>query len=164
MYFQFSTSTISFSWFDNESLSSSSSKPGSWSPLSNPESQTLDGETGAPSIGERLLLFSHPPLEACVNVCRLRSQFLLNSLPQEAQLYGLISVCVRRCVFRLLRWLNVRPHVEHLCGESSMWSIRWTAKVRDWQKPLPQSVHLKGFSLECMYLQCETHELELNGT
>lgn len=150
---QFSTSTISFSWFDKESLSSSSSNPGSWSPLSNPESQTLDGEIGAPSIGERPLLFSHPPLEAWVRVCRLRSQFRLNSFPQDPQLYGLMSVWVRRWVLRLLRWLNVLPQVEHLWGESSICKIRWTARVRDWQNPLPQSVHLKGFSFECMYLQ-----------
>jgi len=32
-------------------------------------------------------------------------------------------------------------------------NVLWTAKVRDWQKPLPHSWHLKGFSLEWIYLQ-----------
>jgi hypothetical protein len=89
-----------------------------------------------------------------VIMCLLRSQFLLNTLPQSWcwQLYGLISVCVNMCVFRFDLWLNDRPQVTHLCGESSMWRIRCTASVRDWQNPLPHSRHLNGFSFEWMYL------------
>jgi len=34
-----------------------------------------------------------------------------------------------------------------------MCSVLWTARVLDWQKPFPHSWHLKGFSLEWMYLQ-----------
>ena len=55
------------------------------------------------------------------------------------------------CVFRLARWLKLRLQTGHLCGDSSKCVTLWTAKVRDWQKPLPQSLHLKGFSLEWMY-------------
>lgn len=36
-----------------------------------------------------------------------------------------------------------------------MWRVLWTARVLDWQKPFPHSWHLKGFSLEWMYLQRE---------
>lgn len=38
-----------------------------------------------------------------------------------------------------------------------MWVALWTARVRLWQNPLPHVSHLKGFSLECMYLK-ETDE------
>lgn len=43
-----------------------------------------------------------------------------------------------------------------LAGFSSlicMCNVLWTARVLDWQKPFPHSWHLKGFSLEWMYLQ-----------
>lgn len=88
-----------------------------------------------------------------VRLCLLRSQFLRKTFPQVEQLYGLISVWVNRCVFRLDRWLKDLLQTGHLCGDSSMCRILWTAKVRDWQKPLPHSVHLKGFSLLWMYLK-----------
>ena len=45
-----------------------------------------------------------------------------------------------------------------LAGFSSltcMCNVLWTARVLDWQKPFPHSWHLKGFSLEWMYLQGE---------
>lgn len=34
-----------------------------------------------------------------------------------------------------------------------MCRVLWTARVLDWQKPFPHSWHLKGFSLEWMYLE-----------
>lgn len=93
-----------------------------------------------------------PAAKLCVKLWRLKSQFLLNTLPHAEQWYGLISVCVNRCVFRLDRWLKLRLHTGHLCGDSSRWSILCTANVLDWQNPLPHSVHLNGFSFEWMYL------------
>lgn len=65
---------------------------------------------------------------------------------------GLTSVCVSRWVFKLDLWLKHRWQMGHRWGDSSMWRIRWTAKVLDWQNPLPHSLHLKGFSFEWMYL------------
>lgn len=95
---------------------------------------------------------------AWVNACRLRSQFLRNTFPQDVHSYGLWSVCVRRWVFRLLRWLKLLAQTGHLCGDSSMCRILWTARVRLWQKPLPHSAHLKGFSLLWMYLRTSKEE------
>lgn len=92
------------------------------------------------------------PAKLCVKLWRLKSQFLRKTFPHAPQWYGLISVCVNRCVFRLDRWLKLRLHTGHLCGDSSRWRILCTANVRDWQKPLPHSVHLNGFSFEWMYL------------
>lgn len=89
----------------------------------------------------------------CVRLCLLRSQFRRKTFPQAAQWYGLMSVCVSRWVLRFDRWLKLRLHTGHLCGDSSMCRILWTASVRDWQNPLPHSRHLKGFSLEWMYLR-----------
>ena len=65
---------------------------------------------------------------------------------------GLMSVCVNKWVFKLDRWLKQRWQMGHRWGDSSMCKIRCTANVRDWQNPLPHSLHLKGFSLEWMYL------------
>lgn len=84
----------------------------------------------------------------CVRLCRRRSQFLRNTLPQDEQLYGLMSVWVSRCVFRLERWLKLRLQTGHLCGDSSKCRILCTARVRDWQNPFPHSPHLNGFSFE----------------
>lgn len=39
----------------------------------------------------------------------------------------------------------VSRHIEFLL-------LRWLDNVLDWQKPLPHTGHLKGFSLTCMYL------------
>lgn len=39
-----------------------------------------------------------------------------------------------------------------------MWRLLWTANVRDWQKPLPHTSHLKGFSLQWMYLSKKNSE------
>lgn len=93
------------------------------------------------------------PVRLCVKLCRLRSQLRRNTLPHPLHLYGLISVCVNRWVFKFDRWLKLRLQTGHLCGDSSMWRILWTARVRDWQKPLPHSRHLKGFSFEWMNLR-----------
>lgn len=38
-------------------------------------------------------------------------------------------------------------------GLTCMCKVLWTARVLDWQKPFPHSWHLKGFSLEWMYLE-----------
>lgn len=38
-------------------------------------------------------------------------------------------------------------------GLTCMCRVLWTARVLDWQKPFPHSWHLKGFSLEWMYLK-----------
>ena len=64
---------------------------------------------------------------------------------------GLTSVWVNRWVLRFDLWLNIRWQMGQRWGDSSIWRILWTAKVRDWQKPFPHSLHLKGFSLEWMY-------------
>lgn len=88
-----------------------------------------------------------------VKECLLRSQFRLNTLPQDAQLYGFMSVCVSRWVFKLDLWLNDLEQTGHLWGDSSRCRILCTASVLDWQKPLPHSPHLKGFSLLWMYLK-----------
>lgn len=93
------------------------------------------------------------PARLWVKLCLRRSQFRRNTLPQAKQLYGLMSVWVSRWVFRFERWLKLRLHTGHLCGDSSMCKILCTARVRDWQKPLPHSVHLNGFSFEWMYLK-----------
>lgn len=92
------------------------------------------------------------PFKLWVRLCRRKSQFRRNTFPQDAQWYGLMSVWVSRWVFKLDRWLKLRLQTGHLCGDSSMCRILWTAKVRDWQNPLPHSRHLNGFSLEWMYL------------
>lgn len=65
----------------------------------------------------------------------------------------LASLCVNRWVFKLDLWLKLLLQTGHLCGDSSICKILCTAKVRDWQNPLPHSVHLNGFSFECMYLE-----------
>lgn len=65
----------------------------------------------------------------------------------------LASLCVSRCVFKLDLWLKLLLHTGHLWGDSSICKILWTANVLDWQNPFPHSVHLKGFSFECMYLE-----------
>lgn len=93
-----------------------------------------------------------PPFKLCVRLWRRRSQLRRNTFPQATQWYGLISVWVKRCVFRFDRWLKLRLQTGHLCGDSSMCRILCTAKVRDWQNPFPHSRHLKGFSLEWIYL------------
>lgn len=90
---------------------------------------------------------------AWVSAWRLRSQFRRNTLPHALHSYGLWSVCVSKWVFKLERWLKLRAQTGHLCGDSSMWRILWTANVRDWQKPLPHSPHLNGFSFEWIYLE-----------
>ena len=85
-----------------------------------------------------------------VRMCRRRSQLRRKTFLQQVHSYGFRSVWVSKCVFRLERWLKLRAHTGHLCGDSSRWRIRWTASVRDWQNPLPQSPHLNGFSFEWM--------------
>lgn len=65
----------------------------------------------------------------------------------------LTSLCVSRWVFRFDLWLKLLLQTGHLWGDSSMCRILWTAKVRDWQKPFPHSVHLNGFSFEWIYLE-----------
>lgn len=40
-------------------------------------------------------------------------------------------------------------------------SVLWTARVLDWQNPFPHSWHLKGFSLEWMYLKARKTQLVL---
>ena len=42
--------------------------------------------------------------------------------------------------------------VSHCWDLTCICKVLWTARVRDWQNPLPHSWHLKGFSLEWMYL------------
>ena len=69
---------------------------------------------------------------------------------------GLTSVWVSKWVLRLDLWLKVRWQMGHLWGESSMCKIRCTARVRDWQNPLPHSLHLKGFSSEWIFM-CAVH-------
>lgn len=93
------------------------------------------------------------PARLWVSEWRRRSQLRRNTLPHAKQWYGLMSVWVKRWVFRLDRWLKLRWQTGHLCGDSSMCRILWTASVRDWQKPLPHSRHLNGFSFEWMYLR-----------
>lgn len=63
------------------------------------------------------------------------------------------SLCVNKWVFKFDLWLKLLLHTGHLWGDSSMCKILCTAKVLDWQNPFPHSVHLNGFSLECMYLE-----------
>lgn len=92
------------------------------------------------------------PFKLWVRLCRRKSQFRRKTFPQDAQWYGLMSVWVSKCVFKLDLWLKLRLQTGHLCGDSSMCRILWTARVRDWQNPLPHSRHLKGFSFEWMYL------------
>lgn len=99
----------------------------------------------------------------CVKLWRLKSQFLRNTLPHAEQWYGLISVCVNRWVFRFERWLKLRLHTGHLCGDSSKCNILCTASVRDWQNPLPHSVHLNGFSFEWIYLNVQQNERQKKG-
>lgn len=68
--------------------------------------------------------------------------------------FCLIGVlCMSRWAFRLDRWLKVLLHTLHLCGGSSLCMILCTAKVLAWQNPLPQILHLKGFSFEWIYLK-----------
>lgn len=43
------------------------------------------------------------------------------------------------------------------CGLLTMCVALCTASVRAWQNPLPQTAHLKGLSLEWMYLKNKTH-------
>lgn len=95
------------------------------------------------------------PAKLCVKLCRRRSQLRRNTFPHAEQWYGLISVCVSKCVFKFERWLKLRLHTGHLCGDSSKCNILCTANVRDWQKPLPHSLHLNGFSFEWMYLMAK---------
>lgn len=66
---------------------------------------------------------------------------------------GLSVAWVNKCVFKFERWLKDLEQTGHLWGDSSMCRILCTAKVLDWQNPLPHSVHLKGFSLLWMYLK-----------
>lgn len=63
------------------------------------------------------------------------------------------SLWVKRCVFKFDLWLKLLLQTGHLWGDSSMCKILCTASVLDWQNPFPHSVHLKGFSFECMYLK-----------
>ena len=86
-----------------------------------------------------------------VSLCLLRSQFRRNTFLHWLHSYGLWSVCVKRWVLRFDLWLKLLRQIGHLCGDSSMCRILCTARVLDWQKPLPHSTHLKGFSFEWMY-------------
>lgn len=63
------------------------------------------------------------------------------------------SLWVSMWVFRFDLWLKDLLQTGHLWGDSSMCKILCTAKVLDWQKPLPHSLHLNGFSLLWMYLE-----------
>lgn len=99
------------------------------------------------------------PLRLWVRLCRRRSQLRRKTFPQEAQWYGLMSVCVKRWVFRFDRWLKLRLQTGHLCGDSSMCRILCTASVLDWQNPFPHSRHLKGFSFEWIYLESQNTEV-----
>lgn len=74
------------------------------------------------------------------------------------------SLCVSRCVFKLDLWLKLLLQTGHLWGDSSICKILCTASVRDWQNPFPHSVHLNGFSFECMYLEHREQKLDTGST
>ena len=93
-----------------------------------------------------LVLFGEDLAAACLHVRRPSDRSAISS-----SCLGLISVWVNKWVFKFDRWLKHLWQMGQRIGVSSMWRILWTANVLDWQNPLPHSLHLKGFSFECIY-------------
>lgn len=91
----------------------------------------------------------------CIVSWLLRSVQVAKNLAHNVHSIGW-SVWVIMWVLRLDLWLKALLQIGHLWGDSSICRILCTASVRDWQKPLPHSEHLNGFSLLCIYLERQT--------
>lgn len=88
------------------------------------------------------------------NVCLLRRKSLWLFFGSSLVVL-LFFQCPGRFLFFGLNYLTLAGFSSLTC----MCKVLWTASVLDWQKPFPHSWHLKGFSLEWMYLRGETQQV-----